>query len=288
VGTASHLKNSCGIKQKAGPRKLAVAEAGPRLAIFVYGLKNSISSSAPYHPLLAVINYKRENFREQIPGPLVLWVPEYVLQASIEGAPDFWAWRSGVFEFAAPQLELEKSLTLAPERRHVELSRMLAEEKRHRLQLFSSLLAEYESRADTETHETMVVRGDLLNRLGMLYYFLGELEKALEYLEKSLAIKREIEDRAGMIPTLHNMAHICLQNQQLKAALQAFGEALQLSHETKNAEGLFNVSRDLGTLLCQAGQKEQGPTLLRQALEVGQQMGHPNVAQVEELLRQYS
>ncbi len=90
-----------------------------------------------------------------------------------------------------------------------------------------------------------------------------------------------------MIPTLHNMAHIYLQNQQLQASLQAFGDAFQLSHETNNAEGLFNVSRDLGSLLCQLDQKEQGLPLLQQALEIGQQLGHPQTSQVEALLRQF-
>ncbi len=83
------------------------------------------------------------------------------------------------------------------------------------------------------------------------------------------------------------MAHIYLQNQQLQASLQAFGEALQLCHETNNAEGMFNVSLNLGSLLCQLGQKEQGLPLLEQALAMGQQLGHPQTSQVEALLRQF-
>lgn len=483
-----HLKRFYGLKQKTEPRELAVAEAEPRLAIFVYGLENSISSSAIYHPLLAIINYKRENFREQIPGPLILWTPEYVLQAIIEGAPDFWAWRSGVFEFAAPPAELKKMWgQFESERGSVALARLPVEEKKKRVQLFSNLLAEYETHDEANTPEIAAISGDLLNRLGLLHDHLGNLnealacyekslairhkigdragegmmlnnisqiyhargdyrkaleylekslaivreigdrrgegttlnnisgifrargdygkaleylekslairretgdragegvalnnisqiyharedygkaleylekslvirreigdragesgtlnnisgifrargdygqaleylkrslaitkeigdragegttlnnisqiydargdyEMALEYLEKSLSIQREIGDRAGMIPTLHNMAHIYLQNQQVQASLQAFGEAFQLANETNYAEGIFNVSRDLGRLLCQLGQKEQGLPLLQQALEIGQQLGHPQTSQVEALLRQY-
>lgn len=58
-----------------------------------------------------------------------------------------------------------------------------------------------------------------------------------------------------MVPTLHNMAHIYIQNQQLQAALDKFSEALQLSLEINYAEGLFNVSRDLGSTLCLIGEK---------------------------------
>jgi tetratricopeptide (TPR) repeat protein len=116
----------------------------------------------------------------------------------------------------------------------------------------------------------------------------GDYGKALAYLEKSLAISREIGDRAGMIPTLHNLAHIYLQNQQLQQALQSFAEALQLAQETNNAEGLLNVARDFGNLLCLIGQKEEGVKLLQLSLEVGQRIGHPGLPQLEELLREYS
>ena len=404
----SRLERFDGIKQKAGPRARAVAEAGPRFAIFVYGLENSITSAAVYHPLLAVMNYKRENFREQIPGPLVLWVPEYVLQAVIEGAPDFWAWRSGVFEFAAPQEQLEKMRgQFERERGSRALARLPVEEKKNRIQLFANLLAEYEARDDANAREIAAIRADLLNRLGLLHDHLGNLNealecyerslalrreisdragegttlnnisqiydargdygkaleylekslaiqreigdragegttlnnlattayaggdygKALEYLEKSLAIRREIGDRAGEGRTLnnisqiydargdydqalaylekslaitreigdragegrslHNIAHIHWQNQAIEAAVANFIEALKLARETNAADLLFAVSRDLGDLLCQLGQKEHGLPLLEQALAVGRQMGTPGVARVEALLRQY-
>jgi tetratricopeptide (TPR) repeat protein len=116
----------------------------------------------------------------------------------------------------------------------------------------------------------------------------GDYGKALEYLEKSLAIQREIGDRAGLIPTLHNMAHIYQARKQLQESLECFAEALQLSIETNRPYDIFDESRDLGVLLCRLGDKKQGLSLLQQSLEVGQRIGHPNLSQVEELLRKYS
>ncbi|MDZ7268772.1 MAG: tetratricopeptide repeat protein [candidate division KSB1 bacterium] len=130
--------------------------------------------------------------------------------------------------------------------------------------------------------------GTTLNNLATTAYAGGDYATALEYLQQSLKILREISDRAGMIPTLHNLALIYLQNQQLEAALQSFMEALQLAHETNYAEGIFNVSRDLGRLLCDLGQKKLGLPLLRQALEVGRQIGHPGTDEVQKLLQEYT
>ena len=350
---------------KKQQRELAVAEGGPRFAVFVYGLEHSMPSSDYYHPALAVINYKRENFREQISAPLVLWLPEFALRAVAEGAPDFWAWRSGVFEFTAPPGETERARVLAPESGWVELTRMPEEEKRRRIHFLSGLLAEYESHERTKAPEVAAIRADLLLRLGMLNRFLGELDrglayyekslsiqreigdragegatlnnisqiydargdyatalkyledslkirreigdrsgegttlnnisqiydargdygKALEYLEKSLSIRREIGDPVGLIATLHNLAHLPLQTRNHKAALEEFTEALKLSVEAGRPYDIFDESISLGILYIQLGQKGQGRALLQQALEVGRQLGHPQIAQVEALLQ---
>jgi Tfp pilus assembly protein PilF len=79
------------------------------------------------------------------------------------------------------------------------------------------------------------------------------------------------------------MAHIYLQNEDVNKALDTFTEALQIARETDSAEGIFNVSRDLGRLLCSAGQKEAGILLLKQAAEVGKAMGHPGTSEVDKL-----
>ena len=83
-------------------------QTSQRRIVFVYGIERSILSSETYHPTLAVLNYKRESFRKEIAAPVVFWLPEYAMQAIAEGAPDFWAWRSGVFEFLTSPQESER------------------------------------------------------------------------------------------------------------------------------------------------------------------------------------
>lgn len=268
-----HLKRFYGLKQKAEPRELAVAEAGPRMAIFVYGLENSISSSAIYHPLLAVMNYKRENFREQIPGPLVLWAPEYVLQAVIEGAPDFWAWRSGVFEFAAQQADVEKSLAAAPEYGYVELSRMSIEEKRNRIQLLASLLAEYESQENADRPEIAAIRADLLLRLGMLCFYLGELSMALEYLEKSLVIQREIGDRGGEGAVLTSISDIYRIYGDRDKALKYLEKILEICLEIGDRVGEGTTLNNLSQIYYTGGDYNKALESGKKSLAIQREIG---------------
>jgi tetratricopeptide (TPR) repeat protein len=113
--------------------------------------------------------------------------------------------------------------------------------------------------------------GTTLNNLATTAYAGGDYGKALEYLEKSLAIRREIANPEGLIATLHNLGHIQLQSHEVEAALESFDEALKLALETNRRIDIFDECRDLGQLLCKIGQKEKGVPLLKQALQLGRQ-----------------
>ena len=77
------------------------------VCILVTGLERSIKRDDPNPPLLAHLNLARELYRNHVPHPLVLWLPEYALTALARIAPDFWAWRSGVFEFEPAQIAVK-------------------------------------------------------------------------------------------------------------------------------------------------------------------------------------
>lgn len=243
------LKNSYLMKPRDEKREFVVAESSPRFAIFVYGLEHSLSSSETYHPTLAVMNYKRENFREIIPAPIVLWVPEYALQAIMEGAPDFWAWRSGVFEFATPKLQLEKSwVEVKPESGQLELSRMTLEEKRQRIQLLSGLLAEYEARNDSNSPEIVVIRLDLYDRIGKLYYLLGDFERALEFHEREYKIAKDSDYKSCIANSLHGMGMINQARGDYSAAIDDYTKASRIFEEIGNLTGLAIYLHQIGTI----------------------------------------
>jgi len=79
-------------------------EPVPPVCILVTGLERSIKRDDPNSPLLAHLNLARELYLNYVSHPLVLWLPEYALTVLARTAPDFWAWRSGVFEFGPVQI----------------------------------------------------------------------------------------------------------------------------------------------------------------------------------------
>jgi len=261
-------------KLKSEPRQLAVAESAPRYAVFVYGLEHSIPSSEIYHPALAVINYKRENFRQHLAAPLVIWVPEYALQAIIEGAPDFWAWRSGVFEFVAPREEVSKTwLTIEPERGQIELSNMTLEEKRKRIHLLSDLLAEYEVRENAETSEILAIRFDLLDRLGKLYYFLSEYQHALEFHQRALKIAEKSNYQKGVASSLHQIGIIYQDHGDYSAALIQHEAALQIFENLGDRDVLAGSLHEIGIIHQAIGDYDTALTHYQKSLQIAEELG---------------
>src|SRR5262249_53473091 len=93
------------------------APAAPPQAVCVYHLEKSINEQREASPVLGRLNHDRELLRRAVPATLLIWLPDFALDCVARGAPDFWAWRSGVYEFPTHR-ELwygESAVALDPE-----------------------------------------------------------------------------------------------------------------------------------------------------------------------------
>lgn len=90
------------IRQSLGDRSPLTS-----VCVVISGLEHSIPLDNSDSTLLSHLNLARELYRRYVQHPTVIWLPEYALTSLARIAPDFWAWRSGVFEFdaAIPYLE---------------------------------------------------------------------------------------------------------------------------------------------------------------------------------------
>ena len=64
--------------------------------------------------------------------------------------------------------------------------------------------------------------GGALNNISQIYDARGDYDTALDYLKRSLAIRQEIGDSAGLCATLFNMGHIYLQNEEVSNAVSSW------------------------------------------------------------------
>ena len=127
--------------------------------------------------------------------------------------------------------------------------------------------------------------GLALNNLGQLYINLGDDDTALSYLEQSLAIQRETGNKAGLVATLHTMGHIAWHANDRERAMTLWSEAFTMAREMQYAKGIFYTARALGRGRALAGAQEEARRLLQLAVAVGKAAGFPDVQKVEAMLR---
>ncbi len=68
-------------------------------SVFVYGLEHSLEGITAPNQLLGALNMEREWFPRDIPHPIIFWLPSSAIDCVARFAPDFFAWRSGIYNF---------------------------------------------------------------------------------------------------------------------------------------------------------------------------------------------
>jgi tetratricopeptide (TPR) repeat protein len=246
----------------------------PKLAIFVYGLERSIPSKEAYPPVLSSLNLSRELFLRQVPCPLVLWLPDYALTALARKAPDFWAWRSGLYEFAPERETADESLaTVRGEAIHTTES-LSEQAKRERLVMLKGLLDDYRELGDGP--RAQAARAHILSEIGLLHGMLGEWTEATQAHKESLIISRDLEDGEGEAVALHNLAFIAQNEEELGEARRLYDESLEIQKRLGNQSGIAITLHQLGRLAEDEGDKMEAARLFREALSIFEKLGSPN------------
>jgi tetratricopeptide (TPR) repeat protein len=107
-------------------------QSEPSFQLTLSGEKNIHGGQGNYYrldtvpPILAHLNLQRERFRDNFKFCLVFLLPKFALKYLIRRAPDFFDWRSGVFEFIEDQDKMnfgkyEEYLTLASDERYAKI-----------------------------------------------------------------------------------------------------------------------------------------------------------------------
>jgi len=197
------------------------------MGIFLYDLERTFPES------LGNLNLQREALAE-LHHPLVFWVREFALREIAEKAPDFWAWRSEVFDFRFIQGCLTE-LTLKTYLTEKQLYHKSREDIDRRISLFKELLEQQEQ--DNKPDKKMIAY--LSDKLGEMYYYLNYYSIALKYIEKSLQIYRELDDRIMLAACYGNQALILKAWGKLEEAMALIERQEQTYIELNNRSEIF-------------------------------------------------
>ena len=97
------------------------------------------------------------------------------------------------------------------------------------------------------------LRSTQCNNISQIYDARGDYETALSYLERSLQIRQEIGDAAGLCATLFNIGHIHWQNQEKTKAFELWVTVYRLASQINLAQVLDALQNLAGQVGLEGG-----------------------------------
>jgi predicted ATPase/class 3 adenylate cyclase len=115
-------------------------------------------------------------------------------------------------------------------------------------------------------------RAAVLFDLGRLAFDLGDYARAPGYFETSLTLRRELDDKPGVVESLTNLGMAVAARGQAARARALHQEALEISRELGDPQGVASSLYRLGDLALEEGELAGARSLYREALDMtGQQ-----------------
>ncbi|MFQ6084641.1 MAG: hypothetical protein ACE5WD_14980, partial [Candidatus Aminicenantia bacterium] len=147
---------------------------------FVDGIENA------FPEILGYLNLHREIFYE-VKRPVVIWCSDYWLNEIAKKAPDFWDFRSNVYEF-----KTEKIAQILSEPMPIYISttfKDLEEEDENKIKE-SIIISKHLLKAVKEDYK----KASLYISIALNYGKLGDFEKAILYFKKGIKIKENLKN----------------------------------------------------------------------------------------------
>ncbi|MEP0858700.1 tetratricopeptide repeat protein [Trichocoleus sp. DQ-U1] len=248
-------------------------DSDKKLVLILQGLEKSIGMFGEYPPVLQDLNFVRDAFTKSIPHPILFCLPDYAITRLAKFAPDFWAWKSGVFHFNTVQSTKDDALskTLQSKKIYDELE---LPEKQDRVDLLHRLLMEYSPSGCHETEDNLQTRIDILTQLGEANRSQDEFTKATEYLEKALNLVNKNEYlKKQKLTVLFQLGVIYVKQGQVEQGMAFFLQSLEVARET--GERVFEaiVLNFLGDAYSLLEQYQQAIESYQQSLAIAREIG---------------
>jgi tetratricopeptide (TPR) repeat protein len=199
--------------------------------------------------ILNHLNQQRERFRDDFNICFVFLLQSFSLKYFIHRAPDFFDWRSSVFEFPTePELLEQESSRILQEGDYEKYLTLTPEERIKKVLEIQELLE--------ENHQTPSSRASLLLELGNLLDAAKEYEEAIASLDQALKFKPDYHQ------AWYNRGNALGNLGRLEEAISSYDQALKFKpddHQAWNSRG--NALGNLGRL-------EEAIASLDQALKI--------------------
>jgi len=273
---SSHFDLLSIIPEKVPSYCLRGAETKIRSVLFIFGAEEAIAADADTRRLFVdCLNWQRDKLRETIACPMVIWLPEFTVRILTLEAPDFWAWRSGVYYLEPEPVWILKDTEELFKRGPSEYDSLTHQEKIKRLQQFKALLEDYEKRSFGEKSESelLQIRFDLLQEAGKAALSLANYEEAKQYSLQSLKMAERLKDKklSGSIFSILSLIYLI---QGDYASANEYGaKYLKIAQELGNDKIVAHIFLFLGAIANVQKDYHKADKFCKKSLEIGEELG---------------
>jgi predicted ATPase/DNA-binding SARP family transcriptional activator len=141
------------------------------------------------------------------------------------------------------------------------------------LAVFQEADAAFERAGVTGPDIDLAERAMLLSNLGASYNRGGDYALAVQHLETSLALARQVNDTRAEITALSNLAQAASEQGAYDTAKQHLDEVLSLARACDDRPHIALALSTLGTIAWRWGDIEQADTCLRESLAIYRELG---------------
>ncbi|MGB3514224.1 MAG: tetratricopeptide repeat protein, partial [Microcoleaceae cyanobacterium] len=224
------------------------------------------------------LQWTREALR-QFPFSIVLWVTFQMERSLSKKAPDFWAWRKGVFRFISFQ---KKALT----KQDVNFLRPVFgerwdevdEDEPHFLPVadLQELISDIEREKGEQDASLVTLYGSLGNifarrvERGEYENYQQETELAIKYFQKAIGLQQELGLKENLASNLNYLANLYRSQGKYEAAEPLYKQAIEIVKIAlpENHPSLATHLNNLAGLYESQGKYEAAEPLYKQAIEI--------------------
>jgi tetratricopeptide (TPR) repeat protein len=246
--------------------------ANPPDAVCLCGLEKSIDARREAAPVLGRLNHDRDLLRRSLSGALLIWLPDFALDLIARGSPDFWAWRSGVYEFPTHAELWQQDSRVALSGESGAVISLPVEEKEKEIARIEVLLRTARALPQQDRRSQITI-AQLLLKLGTLHYALGDLSAAKECYAESLGISRRIEEAGIEALSLHRLGMIAQDQGDLTEAERLYETSLEMEKKLGNEGNVSGCLHQLGILAQEQGDWTKARRLYEESLEIEKKLG---------------
>lgn len=254
-------------------------DGAPR-GIIVLDLEASVPSQAKAQPTLRALNRSRELW-ERFACPVVFWLAEYAAALVARRAPDFWRYRSHLFEFVSDRATVGEAI-----REPVPTSEMIDglpfEEKRFRVAELEQRINEAGSPPSTDLLPHAL---QWLYELAYYYRHTSQFDRTRELLDRAVSWANSAygQDDPRTAVALSNLAAFLLATDRLSDAEPLMWRALAIDEQNCGNDHPVIAVRlnNLAMLLAATNRRAEAEPLMRRALAIDEESfgkDHPTVA----------